>query len=556
MEVAQDCRRVADRRRFEDALIRAARSLTSTLDVDRVCDATLAAIEDAFDATCSWIVLHDPATHSLCSRRLRGPGCGAFAGVRLPVTTGLIGLTFSTRTLLFVPDVRQEHRWFDVERVHASGLRSVLMLPLVHNDHCFGLVGLDSPRFTAEHPPNERDIDRLEAFAAQVGIALSNATLFARIEADRVRLQQLLSERSLMKEHVDQLHSHIKQAGGVPPLVGRSPALKEVLRHAEMVASADTTVLVLGETGTGKELVARMIHEHSPRSRGAFIAVNCAALPEALVESELFGHERGAFTGAIASKPGKFELAHRGTLFLDEIGDLPADAQAKLLRVLQDGQVERVGTTHKRDINVRVVAATNRDLNQEIQDGRFRADLYYRLSVFPITIPPLRARPEDIVPLAELFLTHCARRLRKPLDRFAPDALTALTAYGWPGNVRELQNVVERSAILSDGPEVTSAAVVLAPSPQAPAPNIHLVSAAATASTRPDSISVVRSLAAAEREAIVAALTACAWRISGPEGAALVLGLKSTTLHAKMRKLGISRPRASGSSGSPAYRRA
>jgi transcriptional regulator with GAF, ATPase, and Fis domain len=311
-------------------------------------------------------------------------------------------------------------------------------------------------------------------------------------------------------------------------------------------------VLLWGETGTGKEVVARAVHEASTRNGGPFVALNCAALPEALVESELFGHERGAFTGAVGREPGSFELAHRGTLFLDEVGDLPLDAQAKLLRVLQEREIRRIGATVSTPVDVRVIAASNRDLTTAIAEGAFRADLFYRLSVFPIRVPALRERAADIPQLARHFLDRFARRQGRRGMAFTPAALDRLAAYSWPGNVRELQNVVERALILSRGAEIDGTAVVLTPEVAAPAAAPVAGDApgaagpawaalpAAEASAPQEA--PVRTLAETDRAAILAALDAAAWRISGRGGAAERLGLKPTTLHAKMRKLGIRRP--------------
>jgi transcriptional regulator with GAF, ATPase, and Fis domain len=388
-------------------------------------------------------------------------------------------------------------------------------------------VGLDSPHFGAAVPPSDADISRLEALAAQAAIAITNARLFDASEADRRRLRSLLQEKQRLRTHVTHLEEHVKVTGGFKDIVGQSPALTEVVKQATLAAPGDTTILLLGETGSGKELLARFIHERSGRSRGPFVPVNCAALPEALVESELFGHEQGAFTGAIARKPGKFEIAHRGTIFLDEIGDLPREAQAKLLRVLQERQVQRVGSTHPIDVDVRVVAATNQDLEQGIATRVFRADLFYRLSVFPIRIPPLRDRREDVQELARYFALHFSIKLRKNIQGVTPAALERLQAYDWPGNVRELQNVIERAVILAHGSAVDADAITLAAEHQHP-----------VAGSQPAD---VVTLADAERRAIVTALDAAGWRISGGGGAADLLGLKPTTLHAKMKKLGIRR---------------
>jgi formate hydrogenlyase transcriptional activator len=295
-----------------------------------------------------------------------------------------------------------------------------------------------------------------------------------------------------------------------------------------LAAPGDTTILLLGETGSGKELLARFIHERSARGKGPFVPVNCAALPEALVESELFGHEKGAFTGAIARKPGKFEIANLGTVLLDEIGDLPKEAQAKLLRVLQDREVHRVGSTRPIRVDVRVIAATNQDLEAAVEARAFRADLYYRLSVFPIRIPPLRERRDDIPALARHFAAYFAMKLHKRVTSLAPAAVRRLQEYDWPGNIRELQNVIERAVVLTQRTVIESDAIMVVPNS----------SSLATKSKSTDPL----TLADAERRAIVAALEAAHWKVSGTGGAADRLGLKPTTLHAKMKKLGVRRP--------------
>ena len=297
------------------------------------------------------------------------------------------------------------------------------------------------------------------------------------------------------------------------------------------MATGDTTVLLLGETGTGKELLARFVHQRSRRAEGPFVAVNCGALPESLVESELFGHEKGAFTGALAGSWGRSRLRTGGTLFLDEVGDLTLDAQAKLLRILQDGQIQRVGGTQSTHVDVRVIAATNRDLETCVAGGRFRPDLFYRLSVFPIRIPPLRERRDDIPLLARYFLRHFAAKLRKPVEDFSVAALDRLCGHHWPGNVREMQNTVERAVILTHHGLVAPEAIAVSALQESTAPPDRHVPAGAQ-----------ETLAVVERRAILGELTAAGWRVSGPLGAARVLGLKPTTLHARMRKHGIRRP--------------
>jgi formate hydrogenlyase transcriptional activator len=307
-------------------------------------------------------------------------------------------------------------------------------------------------------------------------------------------------------------------------IIGESPALKEVLRQVEVVAPTDVTVLLQGETGTGKERLARAVHQLSARRDQPFVTVNGAAIPSGLLESELFGHERGAFTGAVAQKIGRFELAHQGTLFLDEVGDMPLDLQPKLLRVLQEQEFERLGSPRTRCVDVRLVAATNRDLAQMVDAGHFRADLYYRLNVFPLTVPPLRQRPEDIPPLVRHFVCHYARHLRKRIDTIPAEAMEALTHYHWPGNVRELQNVIERAVILSPGPALHLALDELPRS-------------------RPTegSTALVRTLEEVEREHILRVVRETHGVIGGPQGAAKRLGLRRTTLLYRMEKLGISR---------------
>jgi formate hydrogenlyase transcriptional activator len=305
-------------------------------------------------------------------------------------------------------------------------------------------------------------------------------------------------------------------------IIGNSPALESVLEQVEQVAPTDSTVLIQGETGTGKELVARAIHNLSTRCGRPFVKLNCAAIPFDLLESELFGHERGAFTGAIAQKIGRFELADKGTLFLDEVGDIPAALQPKLLRVLQEQEFERLGSTRTHQVDVRLVAATNRNLVDMVKHSQFRSDLYYRLNVFPVPLPPLRARCEDIPALVQHFVEIYARRMGKQIEHIPPETMSALTSYQWPGNIRELQNFIERSVILSSGN-------VLCP---------PLASLRAAAET--ESLEAV-TLEDAERDHIRKTLEQTKWVVAGPKGAAARLGIKRSTLYFRMQKLGISR---------------
>ena len=306
-------------------------------------------------------------------------------------------------------------------------------------------------------------------------------------------------------------------------IIGKSPALEAVLEQVERAAPTDCTVLIEGETGTGKELIARAIHNLSSRYGRAFIKLNCAAIPLDLLESELFGHEKGAFTGALAQRTGRFELADKGTLFLDEVGDIPPALQPKLLRVLQEQEFEPLGSTRTHHVNVRLVAATNHDLTEMVKHGEFRSDLYYRLNVFPLTLPPLRARREDIPALVMHFAEILGRRLGRQIKHIPPETMSALSSYAWPGNIRELQNLIERAVILSDygvlpNPLVAARTQTVAVSPRAP------------------------TLRDSERALILHALEGTSWVIGGPNGAAAKLGVKRTTLICRMQKLGICRP--------------
>jgi formate hydrogenlyase transcriptional activator len=306
-------------------------------------------------------------------------------------------------------------------------------------------------------------------------------------------------------------------------IIGNSPALEKVLEQTEQVAPTDSTVLIQGETGTGKELIARAIHNLSSRCGRPFMKLNCAAIPFDLLESELFGHEKGAFTGAIAQKIGRFEMADKGTLFLDEVGDIPPALQPKLLRVLQEQEFERLGGTRTHQVDVRLVAATNRDLVAMVKRNEFRSDLYYRLNVFPIPLPPLRARREDIPALVEHFVDIYARRMGKQIDQIAPETMSELTSYVWPGNIRELQNFIERSVIVSSGNVL-----------QPPLSSLKVAAAA-------ESQGAV-TLEDAERDHIRKILEQTRWVVAGPNGAAARLGIKRSTLYFRMQKLGISRP--------------
>jgi transcriptional regulator with GAF, ATPase, and Fis domain len=525
----------------EEAFVKTVMALAGGLDVQETCAAVLDVAEQMFEARSSWVLLHDGEADKLVAVLYRGPDGDSYGGARVPVSSQTVSaIAFRDRQPLFVPDVHEEERWHDASRVHGANLSTVLTVPLVYQDSAVGVLGLDSSRFSSDAPPTAGDVARLQAIAAQAAIGIRNAWRYADVERDRDRLRRLLGRRRPWRGGADaprRLRDDVPRAG---LLVGTSPALRAALDQVELVAPANTTVLLVGETGTGKELVARTIHEASGRRGQPLVSVNCAAIPESLIESELFGYEKGAFTGAVARTPGKFELADRGTILLDEVGDLPAPAQAKLLRVLQEREVQRVGATRPVSIDVRVIAATNRDLDECLETGAFRADLFYRLSVFPIRLPPLRERRDDIPMLAMHFAEVFSHQQHKAPPQFAPGVLDQLAGYAWPGNIRELQNVIERAVILANGECLTgeliaprAAAAIEAATPVAVAP--------AARSTEPRPATVIPFLEA-ERRAILRALELTGWRISGEGGAAEVLGLKATTLHAKMKKLGIRRP--------------
>jgi formate hydrogenlyase transcriptional activator len=360
-------------------------------------------------------------------------------------------------------------------------------------------------------------LDVTEIHRARLDLERSNAELTRALEEIHALKEQLQQENVYLRREIEGRQ-------GIGSIVSRSAAMRRVLSQVEQVAPTPASVLITGETGTGKELLATAIHEASPRRDRSMIRVNCAAIPAALIESELFGREKGAYTGALAKQIGRFELADRSTLFLDEVGELPLEAQAKLLRVLQEKEIERLGNPRPIKVDVRIVAATNRDLAREVAAGRFREDLYYRLSVFPIHLPPLRERRDDIPRLVETFVEEFARAMGKHIDAVAKSSLQTLCAYSWPGNIRELRNVIERAVILAQGPILK---IGLPPG--------------ATAAAFPIKSSLV-PLAEVERDHIVRVLEATGWRVRGKAGAAEVLGLKPSTLESRMLKLGIRRP--------------
>jgi len=430
-------------------------------------------------------------------------------GTELELKGSHVGWVLEHRKPLLRCDLEIE-RQFPVEKdLLAAGIRSYLAVPLVARGAGFGTLNI------GRQTPNcfsDEDGVVLEEVGKQVALAIANMVAYEEIAQLKSQLEQ---EKLYLQEEIKTEHNFEE-------FIGQGQNIKKVLRSIETVAPTDASVLVLGETGTGKELVVRAIHNLSPRKDKALVKVNCAALPSGLIESELFGHEKGAFTGALSRRIGRFELAHRGTIFLDEIGDLPLELQAKLLRVLQDGEFERVGGTGSIKVNVRVIAATNRDLERSVQENRFRQDLFYRLNVFPIRIPALRERKEDIPLLVKYFAVKYGKKMGRNIDTVPKKVLDSLTTYTWPGNVRELENVIERSVILSTGSQLELADWL-------PKQGI---------SSQGNKVPTLEEL---ERQHIIEVLEMTGWRVSGERGAATVLDVKSTTLESRMKKLGIVR---------------
>jgi len=397
------------------------------------------------------------------------------------------------------------------------GIQSLAHVPLTGRAGVVGVLSLGSWR---ERAFSRDDLAFLGQIARQVAIAIENAWAFGEVSD----LKNKLTQEKLYLE--GEIRSELK----FEEIVGKSEALRRVLEQVETVAPTDSTVLIYGETGTGKELIARAVHNLSSRQSNGFVKLNCAAIPTGLLESELFGHERGAFTGAISQRVGRFELAHRGTMFLDEIGEVPLELQPKLLRVLQEREFERLGSTRTLRTDARLIAATNRDLEALVNEQKFRSDLYYRLNVFPVRVPALRERPEDIPLLVRHFVQQFSRRIGKAIDTIPSETMTTLVRYPWPGNIRELQNVIERAVILTKGPVLTVASDGLRI-----ANGTSVPLAVAAVSSR----NMRALLDDAERQQIVTALEQTNWTVAGPNGAAARLGIKRSTLQSRMQKLGI-----------------
>jgi formate hydrogenlyase transcriptional activator len=429
--------------------------------------------------------------------------------------------------------------------VAAEGIKALCNIPLANRGRALGILSIVR---TTETPFSPGDVDFLSRASGQIAIAIENAMVYHEIS----QLKDKLAQEKLY------LEEEIRSEMNFGNIIGNSPALKHVLELVETVAPSDSTVLLLGETGTGKELIARAIHDRSRRKDGTFVKLNCAAIPTGLLESELFGHEKGAFTGAITQKVGRMELADQGTLFLDEVGDIPIEIQPKLLRALQEREFERLGSTHTRKVNIRLVAATNRDLGKMIAAREFRSDLYYRLNVFPIRIPPLRERKEDIPLLVSYFVQKFAKQMQKRIEAIPSAVMKGLVAWDWPGNIRELENFIERAVILTRGKSLEAPLAELRklhseepmPAKQAQpvqedvARIVKETISALNSRVNPNA-RTERSFAGEntqkrkQREEIVRALTESKGRVGGAEGAAARIGINRTTLLSRIKKFGI-----------------
>lgn len=505
----QQLARERDRLRM---LLDVTNAVISKLDLRQLFSAISASLRRLLECEYVSLAIYDPETRRMNVRALDFPAGKGFLQeeMSLPLDQTPAGQAFSTRQPFILNRDNLARMYPELATlIAAEGLKSGVSLPLLTPERALGTLNFASLRDNAF---SQEDVDFLRQVAGQIALAVENALAYREVE----QIKNKLNEEKLY------LEDEIRSEHNFEEMIGESAAWKRILEQVATVASTNSTVLILGETGTGKELIARAIHNNSARRERTFVRLNCAAIPAGLIESELFGHERGAFTGAIARRIGRFELANRGTIFLDEIGDIPLELQPKLLRVLQEQEFERLGSTATIRVDVRLVAATNRDLEEMAAAKTFRPDLYYRLNIFPIRIPALRERPEDIPLLVRHFAQKHSRLMNRAIHSVSTEALDAILHYSWPGNIRELENFIERAIILSPGPELRLPVSELRERSQ-------------------DYAGGTTTLAAAEREHIRRVLADTNWTVGGPNGAAARLGMKRTTLQSKMRKLGIRR---------------
>jgi formate hydrogenlyase transcriptional activator len=507
--------------------------ITSSLDLREVLRAIAANIREVVHADAVTVSVPDPTSGKFRVFAVDFPhGKGVIKEeLLLPLSSEAKRAMDTLTPIVFDPRERDEHPPEPYDVAAAEGLKAVCSIPLVDRGRALGILSILR---TTETPFTPKDIDFLSRASGQIAIAIENALAYQEISELKDKLAQ---EKVYLEEE-------FRSEMGFEQIIGNSWALKHVLQLVETAAPSDSTVLLLGETGTGKELIARAIHDRSRRKQRTLVKLNCAAIPTGLVESELFGHEKGAFTGAIAQKIGRLELADQGTLFLDEVGDIPIEIQPKLLRALQEREFERLGSTHTRKVNVRLVAATNRDLEEMVAKKEFRSDLFYRLNVFPIRIPPLRDRREDIPLLVSFFVQKYAKEMQKCIEAVPAAAMKGLTNWDWPGNIRELENFIERAVLLTRGKSLEVPLTELRkPKHMEGSPHTDQRQVEQAAGKRTDSQSdksnVADEYTRKQRDQIVQALSACSGRVGGSDGAAARLGMNRTTLLSRMKKFGI-----------------
>jgi formate hydrogenlyase transcriptional activator len=507
--------------------------ITSNLELGEVLRAVSANIRELMQCDAVGFLLYDKELGKFRLLGLNSPHGKGFVREEQLVTSDKDDpgtRAFQTLTPVVVTYGQDQVSREMYELATAEGVKTSCFIPLVSRGQALGVLGIS--RFTdGSFSPD--DINFLSQASGQIAIAVENALAYSEISA----LKDKLAQEKLY------LEQEFRSEMGFEQIIGNSPALKHVLQQVETVAPSDSTVLLLGETGTGKELIARAIHDRSRRKQRTLVKLNCAAIPTGLLESELFGHEKGAFTGAISQKIGRLELADQGTLFLDEVGDIPLEIQPKLLRALQEREFERLGSTHTRKVNVRLVAATNRDLETMMANKEFRSDLYYRLNVFPIPIPPLRDRREDIPLLVSHFVQRFAKEMQKPIETIPTAVMKGLRTWDWPGNIRELENFIERAVLLTRGKSLEAPLAELRKTNTEGFVHTGLQEVKQVAEERTnsgaDKGSVADEYEKKQRDQIIRALTACKGRVGGADGAAARLGTNRTTLLSRMKKLGI-----------------
>ena len=542
MDETLELRRIHADQRLQDQndrlqlLLKLTNSITANLELKEVLRAIAANVREVMHCDAANISLPGPEPGTFRLYAVDFPGGKGFVKEEQIVTSGEHSparRAFETLKPVISTPTASSHDSYGHKIAAAEGIKTVCFIPLVSRGRALGNLGLAR---ATEDPFTQEDVDFLSQAAGQIAIAIENALAYEEIS----QLKDKLAQEKLY------LEEEIRSEMDFEQIVGNSPALKHVLQLVETVAPNDSTVLLLGETGTGKELIARAIHDLSRRKERTLVKLNCAAIPTGLLESELFGHEKGAFTGAISQKIGRLELADQGTLFLDEVGDIPPEIQPKLLRALQEREFERLGSTQTRKVNVRLIAATNRDLEKMVSNREFRSDLFYRLNVFPIRIPPLRERREDIPLLVSYFVQKFAKQMQKKIESIPVAVSKGLTAWDWPGNIRELENFIERAVILTRGKSLDAPLSELRrPGTDAPAATVQPPRDDITRIVK-ETISALNGkkdfsdeFAKKQRAEIIRALTESKGQVGGADGAAARMGLNRTTLLARIKKFGI-----------------